>query len=257
MDIIIVLTGKRGHGKDTVANIGINNFGCTAKVALAAWFKEELSNEFKIPLENFYSTEKDVQFEAPLVISRANLRNLLIRIAVRGYAGTSRIATGKWEGRLVNSVRELMLWFGHEFVSMNCGDRFHCEVTDSILSKIPRKPGIVNIFFVTDARQYGQSKFFMDKYKNVFPVLVVKPGGSADEHVVEKSVDEFPEGYFFDTIVNDGNEQELVEKVKSLLFKIKTIMTVGKTVPVSKKKPAKKQQKQSVETLKEENENGI
>ena len=239
MDILVVLTGRRGSAKDSVADIAINKFGAAGKVALADWFKQELSKEFKLPLVNFYSAEKDATLSSPIVISRSNLRALMQRLGFLGFNNLHRVSTSRWEGRQINSIRELMLWFGHEIVTGFCGDAFHCVVTEmQTLSKLPRRANHANVIFVTDARQYIQSKYFMDKYPYVFPVLVTRSGGSADDHPVEKSVDEFPSNYFFHTVENDGTLDDLEDKVKELLVAIKDEVTrrSGGTPEVVKQK---------------------
>lgn len=220
-DVLIVLTGRRQHGKDTVADIGINKFNCTAKLALADWFKEELSREFKIPIEKFYDiNEKDKKFDSPLILTKANVRHLLMRIGDLGFNNVNRISTMKWWGRQLFSLRDMMLWFGHEFVTKNCGDTFHCKVTERRLADIQRN-GEVNAIFITDARQFGQSNYFKEKFAYVYPVRVVRPGGTEDNHAVEIAGDSFPEGYFFETIVNDGDVLNLENSVKDLLIKVK------------------------------------
>lgn len=239
MDILVVLTGRRGSAKDSVADIAIQKFGALGKVALADWFKKELSNEFKIPLVKFYSAEKDATLSSPIVISRPNLRALMQRLGFLGFNNMHRVSTSRWEGRQINSIRELMLWFGHEVVTGFAGDEFHCKVTEAqALSKMSGRPNHANLIFITDARQYIQSKYFLDKYPFVFPVLVTRSGGSADDHPVEKSVDEFPSNYFFHTVENDGTLDDLEDKVKGLLVAIKDEVTrrSGGTAEVIKQK---------------------
>ena len=248
MDIFVVLTGRKGHGKDSVADIAIKEFGCAGKVALANWFKETLAQEFKIPLEKFFDTQqKDAEFEKPIVVQRRNLRNLLLKIGEYGFMNVNKISTMRWEGRQLRSIREMMLWFGHEVVTKSCGDVFHCKVTEERkIPLIPRKPNHANIIFITDARQYVQSKYFMDKYKYVFPVLVSRPNGSGDDHPVEKAVDEFPESYFFAKIENDGSLGDLNDKVRQLLLLIKKAVTgeaeVSVPQPATKKKTKTKKE---------------
>lgn len=221
MDVLIVLTGRRQHGKDTVADIGIKKFKCAGKLALADWFKEELSKEFRIPLEKFYDCEeKDKEFGKPIILTKANVRNLLMRVGDLGFNNVNRISTMKWWGRQLRSIREMMLWFGHEFVTKNCGDTFHCEVTERRLGDIQRN-GEVNAIFITDARKFEQSNYFKKKFVYVYPVRVTRPGGTEDDHFVEKANDAFPEDYFFETIVNDGELSDLENSVKDLLVKVK------------------------------------
>lgn len=227
MDIYIVLTGRRGSGKDSVADIAIKDFGCAGKVGLADWFKKELSEEFRIELHKFYSEQKDMDFCPPIVLSLRHIRGMVNRLADAGYPGTHRMATGKWDGRELKTIRQLMLWFGHDVVTQTCGDAFHCEVTEKRgLPKVPRVPGNhVNIVFITDARQYEQSKYFLDKYPFVFPVQVVRAGGTQDTHPVEASTDGFPERYFFHVVENNGTMEELGKKVQKMLLSVKKEVT--------------------------------
>ena len=232
MDIFVVLTGRRGHGKDTVADIAIEKFKCSAKVALADWFKEELSKEFRIPIERFYDQKlKEEPFEKPVVVQRKNLRSLLLKIGEYGFMNVNRLSTVKWEGRELKTTRDMMLWFGHDLVTVCCGDDFHCKVTDEQrIADLPRKPNHANIFFITDARKYLQSKYFVEKYKHVFPIKVTMPNGSHDDHMVERAVDEFPPDYFFAELKNDGDLKDLEEKVHKMLLAIKKSVKKSKTV---------------------------
>ena len=231
MDVLIVLTGRRQHGKDTVADIGVDKFKCAGKVALADWFKKVLANEFRIPLENFYdAAEKDKPLDKPIVLTRPNLRNLVMQLGEHGFNNVNSLSTMKWWGRTINSLRDLMLWFGNEVVTNNCGDTFHCQVTERSFKALKRSSSI-NAIFVTDARKYEQSKYFVDKFPFVFPVRVIRPGGTDDNHQVEVANDLFPEEYFFETIVNDGSLKDLETKVKDLLMTIKAEVgaKLGKT----------------------------
>lgn len=227
MDVFIVLTGRKGHGKDTVADFAINDYKCDGKVGMADWFKEALAHEFNLPLDLFFNPElKDEPFSAPIIMKRKNIRNFLFKIGEYGFNNVNRISTMKWENRVFNTPRDMMLWFGHDFISLCCGEQFHCQVTDKLkIDKFPRKENHVNIFFVTDARKYMQSKYYLDHYDYVYPVKVVRPDGSDDDHAVEKSVDEFPEGYFFDVIDNDGTLDDLKKKVHKVLLKVKKNVT--------------------------------
>jgi hypothetical protein len=147
------------------------------------------------------------------------------KLDLAGYGATHRIAAAKWINRQINSPREMMLWFGHDVVSMHCGPKFHCQVTEKRLARIPRKPNHANIIFITDARMHEESKYFVDKFPLAFPVLIDRTNSSSDDHPVERSVDEFPAGYFFHTLKNDGALEELPEKVKQMLLAVKNEVT--------------------------------
>lgn len=226
MDILVVLTGRRSHGKDAVADIAIKDFGATGKVAQADWFKQLLSRVFGIPLEKFHNTEKDALLVKPIVVTNNHLRLLMVDVGKYAFGynnlNTARFSTSKWIGRQINSIRELMLWFGHDVISSNFGDTFHSAVTEQLfLSKLPRKEDHANLIFITDARQVAQSNYFVQKYPFAFPVLVERPDSSADSHPVETSVNTFAKEYFFHTIQNDGSLEDLKGGVKELLVKIK------------------------------------
>jgi len=232
MDVLVVLTGRKGHGKDAVADIGISKYNCAGKVALADWFKKVLSTEFKIPLNKFYDVvDKDAVLSKPITINERNLRNLVRAIETHGYKGASRLSVSKWMGRQIHSLRDLMVWFGGEVVYKNVSPTFHCDVTVRALKDTPRSDEGANVIFVTDARFYEQSKYFLERFPFVYTVRIQRPNGSNGDDMTEKCNDEFPDNYFFKTIINDGTIEDLTDKVGKVMMSIKRDLSkrLGKT----------------------------
>jgi hypothetical protein len=224
IDVIIPLTGRTKSGKDAIAQIGVDKFGCTSALALSDWFKKILSSEFNIPLENFYNTLKDEPLIKPIVLDMGNLRRLKREWSGKAGLGavTDRIAVSKWRGRQINSIRELMQWWAHEVVNGTVGPEFHCKVLEQDYLKNVKRDNDINVIFITDAREYSQSNYFVSKYPSVYPVKLVKSGEKELDHPGEHAVDKFPEGYFYETIENNGTLEDLELKVKTLLSNIMT-----------------------------------
>ena len=219
MDIYVVLTGRKFHGKDSVADLAISKYGNIYKFALADWFKKSLSDQFNIPLDKFYNS-KDSILEKPLILTEQVLSDAQCAVSANGYLEAALIPMGKWKDRQICSLRELMIWFGAELVRTNCGGEFHCKVTDRNIQAYPRNFSNINIIFITDARFLEQSQYWK-KYEFVYPVKVVRPGSSNENVTSEREVDEFPAGYFFTTIMNDGSLEDLGIKVDAMLQDIK------------------------------------
>jgi hypothetical protein len=223
MDILIVLTGRKRSGKDTFADFAIAKANCLAKTALADWFKEDLAKEFNLPLEKFYTDDKDKPLDTPIIITRAKLDRLMVLLSERdvkqGYFPHT-FTTSRWEGRKIDSIRDLLIWFGSEVVRNNLGGEFHCEVTNQRIKDMKRNLTGNNVIFVTDARFLEQSKFFLDRYPYSYPVLIKRPGGSNSNDPTETANDNFPPGYFFDTIINDGTVKDFEDKAKIALKRI-------------------------------------
>jgi hypothetical protein len=223
--VIIPVTGRRRSGKDTFATIAKEKYGATAIVALSDWFKKLLAVEFKIPLDDFYSANKDLSLEKPIILKADNVRRLKSKassamgptIDVR----VSKISVNKWEGRKIESIRDLMIWFAHEVITLNLGDEFHNIVTDQAIRSVD-DPGKMSVVFVTDARQFRQSKYFKDNYEFTYPLKIVRTEGPQDNTPPEKMVDEFPENYFYATVVNDGSLEDLEAKVKKFMGQVRS-----------------------------------
>lgn len=232
IDVYIVLTGRRGHGKDTVADIAINKFDCAGKVALADWFKKALAKVFRINIAKFYdTTQKDEVFMQPIIVNDTHLRGLMRVLRDEyGYEDAVRISTSRWRGRKIDSIRDLMLWFGNEVIYKNCGSDFHNVATERLIANLPRKKP-VNAIFISDARLYGQSKYFIDNYPHVYAIKIIRPNGSKDLHPVENAADQFPKDYFFRTIINDGTVADLDVKIKIILEEIKTDLAKKLKIP--------------------------
>lgn len=221
MDIYVVLTGRRGHGKDTVAGM-MANYGANHSVALADWLKELLAKEFFLPVGDFYDEKiKDAPLAKPIVLNVKHLHHFVNALVEHGYKNYANMATSKWYGVQFDTLRDLMVWFGHDFVNELCGEQFHCSITDKRIEKIKSADSAdKNVILITDGRVYGQSKYWVDRYPLVFTVKVEKPGGPMDNNALENSVDQFPAGYFYATIINDGSKEDLDQKVKTLMEKI-------------------------------------
>lgn len=221
---MIVLTGRKRTGKDTLADITMakSNEANVSKFALADWFKHALSNVFKLPIDKFYSEEKDAILDTPIVITKALMDRLMVVLNENDVKhGYVMFSTSKWIGRQINSIRELLIWFGSEVVRNNLGGEYHCEVTYKKMQDASRKSITnYNILILTDARFLEQSKFFKDRYEHSYAVLIKRPGLDESNDPTETANDNFPTGYFFDTIINDGTLEDYEKKISQTLERI-------------------------------------
>jgi hypothetical protein len=242
--VIIPITGRRLSGKDTVAKLAIEKFSCTGSVALSDWFKVLLAKHFSLPLENFYSAKKDEPFDRPIVIRHGDISRLLSATSQSASVFVDvryqKLSISRWIGREVKSIRELMIWWANEVVSgsKELGEGLHNAITAGAIKKIvdaenkrdPKKDS-PNVILVTDVRRHGQSVWFSDKpdsypeteprFKHVYPIKIERPLGTLDQDPSEMAVDEFPDNYFFATIVNDEDISALEQKVQEVLGKIR------------------------------------
>lgn len=237
MDIIIPITGRRASGKDTIASMGIEHYGCLGSVALSDWFKKLLSDHFKIPLADFYDTKKkDADLATPIIIRRGDIARMLSKTSQLAAKHVDvryqKLSVAKWEGREIKSLRELMLWWADEVITKNFGETVHNAITAEAIKALPRKHASedrdFDVIFVTDARQHGQSAWFKSAgFQHVYPIKIVRTLGTLDQTAPEKATDEFPNGYFFDTIVND--EDPTAPKEANLeALRVKVGATIGK-----------------------------
>jgi hypothetical protein len=223
--IIIPIAGRRGSGKDTLAKMGIEKFGATASFALSDWFKRLLAHEFKIPLEDFYSSKKDERLAKPIVLKLNNIRAL--KSATSMMSGKTidmriaQISIMQWDGREIWSLRDLMIWFAEEVINNNLGKDFHNKIVEAEIDQLEEEEDRFAVVFVTDARQVEQADAFKTTHEFVYPIRITRPDGTNDSTVPEKAVDEFPDKYFFADIVNEGTLDELEVKVRRVLGRIR------------------------------------
>lgn len=71
--IVIGISGKARHGKDSIANVMVNKFGYT-RISVADSLKTLVSQAFEIPLGYFYDDNlKDKDFDKPVVLTSQNI----------------------------------------------------------------------------------------------------------------------------------------------------------------------------------------
>jgi len=204
MDILILLQGDPGSGRRTVADIAVGKFNCTGSISINHWCVGVLSNEFKVPLEDFFDSKP---FEKPIIVKRSNMSKLLMKIGEYGFNNVNRISTGRWYGYLIMSPQVLLTWFRDMFVTKNCGLGFHLKVTkERFIDKWEsRKESEHNAFLITDLNGDITSKDIQSlRPAFIFTVTVSKTPKEATY-----------------LLLNDGTLSDLENKVKDMLLSVK------------------------------------
>ncbi len=116
MSRIFSISGKARHGKDTIANVMVKDFGFR-KISFADALKNISSKMFNIELDTFYNdNKKDKQFEEPVVLDNLNIVLFSEYVSdVVGMPAHSIYDSLKDKaGKVFNTPRELLQYVGTE-----------------------------------------------------------------------------------------------------------------------------------------------
>lgn len=237
--ILITLTGRAQHGKDSTANFGIEKYSCTAKFALADWLKESASRVFNIPLR-FFNENKDTAFQTPIVLNQDSLRRIIQELKQNGCPHWMKIPTSRWLGRQLSTPRDILVWFSEEIIKPNLGNTVYCDKVRAKILSLPETPGKPTVIFVTDCRFPFEVTYFEHNFPNTYPIKIVRPGMPQLNHSSEVSVDQFQADAFFAILDNEGTLEDLSGGVVSLLTLIRDDMKnkYPAGVPVASAAPA-------------------
>lgn len=179
---IVALTGPKGSGKDTVADIICNRFKHVKRVAFADPIKTVVQHIFRL------DTTSNAQYDR------------LKRSKLEAYGGDFQTTWKSIEGRHV--VREIgMLMRSYDT------NQFTKYVEDEIVKAM----GESEIFVVTDLR--FENEYEMLKFHNAKVVKIERPNYYYDGHVTERGFD----NTLVDIIINnDGSLEALEDQVMSI-----------------------------------------
>lgn len=190
MTHIIMLTGRKGHGKDTVADIiaevieseYTNNK--LNRIALATPFKELMAKTFSISVDDLNDLKNDL----------------------------NQIKSDSENPAVDTNMRRILQNFG-EHSKTQFGDEVWCQVADRNLCR--------GINIITDLRLELEKDYFKEKYGRAVHTIKVKRErklkGPEDEHISEIEVDNMEVDY---NISNAGTIEDLRIEVRKVLKEI-------------------------------------
>jgi hypothetical protein len=224
---LILLTGARLSGKDTFAELAKEIFpDRVASAAIADWFKRLLAHATGDDLSAFYDARKDQPYATPVILNEflilrmgLSLTTLLNTCGIDHNIENIYRDLRSYTGREFKSRRDLMCWYGFEFIHKCFGsDEIHCLILQRLLPKEPKES---DILVVTDARTYFESSWFSARWPHgdAVPVKINNPYSPVDSTGVEKATLLFPEGWFDYTLDNPAPNREAY---KTMVHKVLT-----------------------------------
>jgi len=181
---IIALTGPKGSGKDTVADIIVNRYQHVTRVAFADPIKTVVQHIFKLDKTN------NDQYDR---IKRS-------RIEICG--GNHETTWKNVDGRHV--VRE---------IGMIMRSYDPSQFTKYVSDQIDKALKSSKIFVVTDLR--FDNEYIMLKEYGAEIIKILRPEYHYDGHITERGFDD----YLVDRIINNDGSLEALEKQVNTIFK--------------------------------------
>lgn len=179
--MIFGIGGKKGSGKDTLADLFVENG--FEKVNFADSLKEICSEVFSHPIQEYYSRQKDLAYSAPLFLQKSHVLHFLDKLSriVPISAGVDEICISKHEGTSFDSHRKLLQYMGTSVARGDIDDKIWIK---EFLNRIEGKNRIV----CADARFSNERRLI--KSINGKNILVKRPIQNEDSHVSENDLGE-------------------------------------------------------------------
>ena len=218
--MIIGLIGQKRVGKDTVSNILKNiDVACVFKcMALADPIKDIARIMFNFTEEQLYDDAKDVVDPKWGIKPRDFFEQFGTNIM--------QFDIYKYIPNLETQVEKRLFWVHSLLAKLKDYDNNTNTNTNIIITDIRGTHEICEInkftgekaIFIRIVKEIEKKKDKKDKHdkndKNIY---------SSHIHITQREANEIPEKYIFDTIINDGTLEDLVEKVREILIKEKLI----------------------------------
>lgn len=206
---LICFAGNAGVGKDTAAEILIDDYGYK-KIAFADEIKVICSDTFGIEHKYFTDTElKEKPFETPIKITQEHLSNIIravsrydMSFSDTAYRDMSKVGLGV----KLESPRHMMQFVGTELVR-------GCLDNNAWLIIFSKKCKEINKVVVTDVRMKNEAEFLKSLGGKVAKINR-KGAKSVRSHFSENGLGEFD---FDVTIDNDSSIDHLHCAVEGLL----------------------------------------
>lgn len=186
--LIIMLSGWAGSGKDTAANILIEEMGFR-RYAFADMIKEVCSRQYNIPREYFYDVElKDEPLDASLITNAPNILS---------------------NAKPLTTPRDLLIAYGAKARAEDASVFVRNTVTAIQADGHER-------IVITDWRFPNEFKYMRDAFfaSHVMPVRIRRPGIVPTEDPSERSLDDM---IMEELVDNDGSIEDLRCRLRALM----------------------------------------
>lgn len=204
--MIISLSGLKGSGKDTVADVLINKFNFK-RLSLADPLKELCSSVFNLPINTFHDVAlKDALFEKPIILNSEHLAQLSFDLNELGYSVNPNLFSD-FKGVALESPRHILVFIGTDL----CRNLVRATIwVDILRDRLQRAESAI---VVTDARFQNERDLL--KSLGGIKIWVDRPEATRkfdpnSAHISE--VDQLSDSYDV-TIINDRSISFLQESV--------------------------------------------
>lgn len=204
--MIISLSGLKGSGKDTVADVLIKKFNFK-RLSLADPLKELCSSVFNLPINTFHDVDlKDTVFENPIILSSEHLAQLSFDLNELGYSVNPNLFSD-FKGVALESPRHILVFIGTDL----CRNLVRATIWVDILRDRLQKADTSTV--VTDARFQNERDLL--KSLGGIKIWVDRPEATRNfdpnsAHISE--VEQLSDSYDV-TIINDRSISFLQESV--------------------------------------------
>lgn len=201
MDNIILVSGRKGVGKDTFCWFFSQNKQRTDSFALADLVKQ-MSFDFlkkslkcdNIQIEDFFcSVGKEKYLNIPFVKKKIN-------------------------------IRQFIQFFGTDFVKLFLSESYWVDTLFENLKKREKDDGVKN-FIITDIRFPDEIKRFyelVDKDTNIYTIRIERYSDIRDTHLSETAFDNYDKGFWDFFVLNNKGIEELkfeYMRISQIIFK--------------------------------------
>lgn len=208
---VLGLTGRKGVGKDTAAEVLLDNGW--ARLSFADPLKDLCAATFDIKPAKFYNPEfKDVIFTQPIILSSDHADNFMAGLdtPIYGHAQANLIYDA-FDGKILNTARELLQFIGTDVIRNCVSNTYWIDIAEKKLQNwIERDTKVV----FTDVRFPNERDLIKD-YKGI--VVKITRNKDDKESILDNHISESLEFKVDTTISNNGTVEELHHLIKEVI----------------------------------------
>jgi hypothetical protein len=211
--MIIGVGGEKKHGKDTVANYLVEQYGYK-KMAFADKLKHLCSSAFNVPIEDCYDeNKKETGYIIPVTLHAANklLDSILVDYPMHP-ADMLSIFKKLGNKNMFSSIRDMLQFVGTDILRDMVDENYHYNS----VARVFREENVVR-GVVSDCR-FANERLNLENQFNANTILVMRPSlekNATSSHASETSLGS--ENDYHHVIINDGSLEDLYNNVDAFM----------------------------------------
>lgn len=211
--MIIGVGGEKKHGKDTVANYLVEQYGYT-KMAFADKLKHLCSSAFNVPIEDCYDeNKKETGYIIPVTLhSTTRLIDDLLSYCPIHPSDMLSILKKLGDKNMFSSIRDMLQFVGTDIIRDMIDSSYHYDSVANIFKDMGIEDGVVSDCRFSNEREKLKADF------DAINLLVVRPSlekNATSGHASETSLGSVEE--YDHVIINDGSLQDLYNNVDAFM----------------------------------------